>query len=395
MEEIIRLENVSKIYKMYESPKDRLKEALHWKGKKYHKDFYALQDINLSVKKGEIIGFLGKNGAGKSTLLKLITGVLTANEGSVNVNGRISALIELGAGFNYEYTGMENIYLYGTLQGKTKEETDRDLQKILDFADIGEFINQPVKTYSSGMFARLAFSVAINVNPDILIVDEILSVGDLRFQIKCMKKMKQMMEQGVTVIFVSHAVEQVKRLCTKALWLENGKEKMYGDAVEICNEYEDFMTNPSLGIISEAKEEINEEKNNDLVAKLLNIEIQKKEINTFDMLKVNIKYEICEENIENFVLGIAIHKPNRDYIFGPNTFLENIEIPKTKGKHEVIYKIPKLPLMAGNYTIDVGLFIDKGLVCLDYKEQVSEFKVKSEYFSEGLVYMKNKWEIVN
>ncbi len=223
MQNIIEIKNVNKVYKLYNDKKARLKEAFSITRKKHHKEFYALNNINLEIKKGEVVGLLGKNGAGKSTLLKIITGVLTPSNGEIQINGKISALIELGAGFNLEYSGMENIYLYGTLMGCAKEDMERKKDEILDFADIGDFIYQPVKTYSSGMFARLAFSVAVSMEPEILIVDEILAVGDLRFQIKCMEKMSELMRGGTTVLFVSHDVNSIKRFCKSALWLQNGE----------------------------------------------------------------------------------------------------------------------------------------------------------------------------
>lgn len=218
----INVENLTKSYKLYNTPLDRLKEALSPIRRKYHHDFNALRDVSFEVKKGETFGILGKNGAGKSTLLKIITGVLTPTSGDVQVNGRLSALLELGAGFNPELTGVENVYFNGILMGYTREEMDERLDDILAFADIGEFIQQPVKTYSSGMFVRLAFSVATNVSPEILIVDEALSVGDMFFQSKCMAKMNKMINDGVTVLFVSHSTVSVTSLCQKALLLNDG-----------------------------------------------------------------------------------------------------------------------------------------------------------------------------
>ena len=199
----IKVSNLTKIYKLYDKPMDRLKESLHPLKKNYHKDFYALNDVSFEVKKGETVGIIGKNGAGKSTLLKIITGVLTPTSGDVQVNGRIASLLELGAGFNPEYTGIENIYLQGTLMGFGHEEMAAKVDEILAFADIGDFIHQSVKMYSSGMFARLAFAVAINVDPDILIVDEALSVGDAAFQNKCIRKMEEIGDKGITILFVS------------------------------------------------------------------------------------------------------------------------------------------------------------------------------------------------
>jgi len=238
MEDIaIKVENLSKIYKLYDKPIDRLKESLHPLKKKYHRDFFALKDISFSVNKGETVGIIGKNGSGKSTLLKIITGVLTQSSGSIEINGRVSALLELGAGFNPEFTGIENIYLNGTMHGYSKEEIDRKVNSILDFADIGEFAKQPVKSYSSGMFARLAFAVAINIEPDILIVDEALSVGDIFFQNKCFKKFEELRKKNTTILFVSHDLSSVKQMCSRVLWLESGMQVMYGDKETVCSEY--------------------------------------------------------------------------------------------------------------------------------------------------------------
>jgi teichoic acid transport system ATP-binding protein len=238
----IKVENLSKVYKLYNTPIDRLKESLNPFKKKYHKDFHALSDVSFEIKKGETVGIIGKNGSGKSTLLKIITGVLTPSSGKVIVNGRISALLELGSGFNYEYTGMENIYFQGNLLGIERKEMETKVQEILDFADIGDFIHQPVKNYSSGMFARLAFAVAINVKPDILIVDETLAVGDMLFQQKCLHKMKKMMQSGATILFVSHALPQVRSLCEQAVYLKQGEMVAAGASPEICDLYMNDLT---------------------------------------------------------------------------------------------------------------------------------------------------------
>lgn len=210
----IIVENITKVYNMYNTPKDRLIEAFLPK-KKLHTEFYALKNVSFDVAEGEIIGIMGRNGAGKSTLLKIITGVLQPTSGKVTVSGRISSLLELGAGFNYEYTGLENIYFYGTIMGLTKQEIASRVDAIIAFAEIGDYIYQPVKTYSSGMFARLAFSCAINVDPEILIVDEILSVGDLRFQSKCFKKFKEFQQKGVTVLYVGHDIATMRSFCDR------------------------------------------------------------------------------------------------------------------------------------------------------------------------------------
>ncbi len=260
METAIKIDNLTKIYKIFDNPIDRLKESLHPFHKRYSRDFYALTDLSFTIEKGETIGIIGKNGAGKSTLLKIITGVLAPTSGKVEVQGRIASLLELGAGFNPEMTGLENIYLNGTVLGYSHEEMDRRLPDIVKFADIGDFINQPVKMYSSGMFARLAFAVNAYVEPDILIVDEALSVGDVAFQTKCITRMRHMIEAGVTVLFVTHDIGVVKSFCSRCLYLEHGKLKMQGAAEQVADAYlremrdEMNAANDKLGCTLQSKE---------------------------------------------------------------------------------------------------------------------------------------------
>lgn len=224
----IRIQGLTKVYKLYESPMSRFKEALHPFKKKYHRDFHALQNLSLEIKKGECVGIIGKNGSGKSTLLKVITGVLTPTSGSVTVQGKVSAILELGAGFNPEMTGVENIYLNNALNGMNKVQTDKKIKEIIEFADLGDFIHQPIKTYSSGMKARLAFAVSINVEPDILIVDEALSVGDASFGRKCFAKMEEIRAKGATILFVSHSEASIVNLCSRAIWINRGEQVIEG-----------------------------------------------------------------------------------------------------------------------------------------------------------------------
>ena len=233
----ISVKNLSKKYHLYDSPSHRLKEALHPFRKKYHREFWALREISFEVRKGESIGIIGQNGSGKSTLLQLICGTLTSTEGEISVNGRVAALLELGAGFNPEFTGRQNVYMNGALMGFTKEETDGQFERIAAFADIGEFIDQPVKTYSSGMYVRLAFAAAINVDPDILVVDEALSVGDAAFQSRCFEKIKGMQRAGKTIIFVTHGLNVVPDICTGAVLLDSGKILQTGKPRDVINTY--------------------------------------------------------------------------------------------------------------------------------------------------------------
>lgn len=219
----IAVKNVKKLYKLYDNPKDRLKEALGFGGKVKHKIHYALKGVDMEIRRGETVGIIGTNGSGKSTILKIITGVLNPTEGEVVVDGRISALLELGAGFNLEYNGIENVYLNGTMMGFSQKEIDERLPAILEFADIGDYVYQPVKTYSSGMFVRLAFAVAINIEPEILIVDEALSVGDVFFQAKCYHKFEEFKEMGKTIVFVSHDLSSISKYCDRVYLLNQGE----------------------------------------------------------------------------------------------------------------------------------------------------------------------------
>lgn len=237
----IEVNHISKVFRMYNTPMDKMKEALSVSGKVLHSDFYAITDLSFSVERGEILGIMGRNGSGKSTLLKMLTGIYEPTEGEIRVSGKISSLLELGTGFNMEYTGIDNIFFYGTLMGFTRKQMEEKQQSIIDFAEIGDYVYQPVKTYSSGMFARLAFSCAINVEPDILIVDEILSVGDMRFQAKCFNKFKEFKEKGVTILYVGHDVSMMRTFCDRAMWINKGKLVDIGDPTFISAKYTEFM----------------------------------------------------------------------------------------------------------------------------------------------------------
>ena len=237
----IRVQDVTKLYKLYDKPSDRFKESLGLSKKIKYREHYALHNLNFDVQKGECVGIIGTNGAGKSTILKIITGVLNPTSGNVEINGRISALLELGTGFNMEYTGLENIYLNGTMIGFSRSEIDQKLDDILSFADIGDFIHQPVKTYSSGMFVRLAFAVAINIDPEILIVDEALSVGDVFFQAKCYKKFEDFKQQGKTILFVSHDLGSISKYCDRVVLLNKGQKLAEGKPKEMVDMYKKVL----------------------------------------------------------------------------------------------------------------------------------------------------------
>ena len=246
---VIKIDNLSKCYEVYDKPHKRLLQMLFRGKRKYFHEFWALKGTSLEVKPGETVGIIGSNGSGKSTLLQMLCGTLNPSSGSITVKGRVAALLELGAGFNPEFTGKENVYLNAAILGLSRDEIDSQYAAIEEFAEIGEFISQPVKTYSSGMYVRLAFSVAVHTNPSILVVDEALSVGDARFQAKCLDRIKQMKESGVSILFVSHDVAAVRTLCDRALWLDKGIVRGLGDVFPVTAQYTEHLFNkaPNTG----------------------------------------------------------------------------------------------------------------------------------------------------
>lgn len=400
METIIDIKHLNKVYNLYDKPIDRLKEVLSPTHKSYHREHYALNDISLEIKKGESVGIVGKNGSGKSTLLKIITGVLNPTSGEMNVQGKISALLELGAGFNPEYTGIENIYLNGTMMGYSKAEMDEKVDDIIAFADIGDFINQPVKTYSSGMFARLAFAVSINVEPEILIVDETLSVGDTRFQIKCMDKMKEMMGGGTTVLFVSHDINAIRRFCTRCIWINEGKMKEVGSVNMVSDHYIDFLkmldAENQVGVENDKTDGFIPKKG--IVAEIidfniLNVKNEKvDEVYYDETVKIQIVYDVYDEKIKYPVMGVAIRGCDDKYINGLNTLLDKKAISWKYGRNimELEY-VDGILALGGRYYFDVALYEQTATVPIQYISKVKEFNVKANYDGEGVYIIPHRW----
>lgn len=379
-DKVIEVNHISKIYKLYDNPSDRFKEALGLTRKEKHRKYYALDDVSFDVAKGESVGIIGTNGSGKSTILKIITGVLNASSGEVNVKGRISALLELGAGFNMEYTGIENVYLNGTMTGYTKEEIDQKLDSILEFADIGDFVNQPVKTYSSGMFVRLAFAVAINIDPEILIVDEALSVGDVFFQAKCYHKFEEFKKMGKTILFVSHDLGSISKYCDRVILLDKGHKRAEGKPKQIVDMYKKLLVN-QLDVDEENKDN-NKKKTNDkgkqelwkeqLICNPKTIEYGKKEGEIYDFAleddEGNIsnmieKGKTCtirmriraNQEIHNPIFAFTIKDIKGTDITGTNTMYEgkNVEVLHAGDTLEISFK-QDVNLQGGDYMVSFG-----------------------------------------
>ncbi len=377
----ISVRNVTKAYKLYEKPMDRVKETLK-KNSCYHKDFYAVKDVSFSVKKGETVGIIGKNGAGKSTLLKMITGVLTPTSGTIDLSGTVSALLELGTGFDAERSGIDNIYLNGRINGLSKEEIDASLDNIMEFADIGEFIYQPIKTYSSGMLVRLAFATAINVKPEILIVDEALSVGDVRFQQKCYRKIREFKQNG-TVLFVSHDTGAITSFCDRVIWMDDGKIYKSGEPMPIIEEYLTFMRyeiKRDTGACEEtevikATEDLNvtedalADENNTCILEFGNRAANFSKITLLDEnyklisqirtgQVIIIKMEIeTKREVEYPILGFNIKDMLGNELVVTNTVFEKIDLPVLKANTRYCFEWRfQFPCFhAGDYPMDIAL----------------------------------------
>ena len=405
---VIDVQHLYKLYKIYDKPTDRLKEALNPAKKTYHNEYYALKDINFQIFKGDTVGIIGKNGSGKSTLLKILTGVLTPHSGVVNINGKVTALLELGAGFNKEYTGLENIYQNARIMGYTNVEIEQKLEEILNFADIGDFINQPVKVYSSGMFVRLAFAISISVDPDILIVDEALAVGDTRFQLKCMDKFKEFMDKGKTILFVTHDINSVKRFCTKTIWINEGLLMEMGETNTVTDNYNDYMARTEL------KKSIKNKNENEIHKIDENIKIDKQKFELIDIAKIdkvyingkdenisNIKfgkdvvievnYLVKDIDIKNAVIGIAIKNADDKYICGLNTLLDKHKIKWEYGFNKCTLVYKNFNLVGGSYSITVAIFDETATVPIDFQDKYKEFFVEMPYVGEGTVILNHEW----
>ncbi len=377
----IKVENVSKVYKLYDRNRDRLKEALHIGHNIHCREHFALDNVSFDVYRGETVGIIGTNGSGKSTILKIITGVLSPSAGDLTINGRISALLELGAGFNMEFTGIENIYLNGTMLGFSEKEIDDKLESILEFADIGDFVNQKVKTYSSGMFVRLAFAVAINIDPEILIVDEALSVGDVFFQNKCYRKFEDFKKQGKTILFVSHDLGSISKYCDRVILLERGHKIGEGETKEIIDMYKKVLVGQLESAVNTNKSEGMSEgkKWKDLMQLNPNMDEYGSGLAEFedycaydqsgtitntiikgDEFTVKVKIRFFE-TIQDPIFALSFKNMQGTEITGTNTMFEKITTGTRKaGETVTVTFTQNMSLQGGEYLISLG--------CVGYRE---------------------------
>ncbi len=384
---VIEAKGVWKEFKIYHERNPSLKETLLKGRRSAYESFWALKDVSLKIKQGTTVGFIGENGSGKSTLLKLLTKILRPNKGSISMHGKVSALLELGAGFHPELTGKENIFLNGSILGLSRKEILERLDEIIAFSELEKFIDSPVKNYSSGMYVRLGFAVAINVEPDILLIDEILAVGDEAFQRKCLNKLYDLKEQGKTIVIVSHALDSIRNICDEAIWLEHGEIKGSGRAPSVVDAYLDEVNRQEEAAAGETDQPETGSRWGSGEVKITSVrfldkEGQKKSLFiTGEPFLVEIDYEAKEE-ISRPVFGVAIYSRDGTHINGTNTKFDKTIFDKIKGWGTVRYEIKELPLLKGSYALSAVVYDYSCLHAFDHHERGYLFNVSSGEISD-------------
>jgi len=397
--------NLSKCYQIYSKPQDRLKQTL-WRGRKqFYQSFFALRDVSFELKRGDVLGIIGLNGAGKSTLLQLVCGTLTPSSGNVHVNGRVSALLELGSGFHHEFTGRENVYMNASILGLSKEEIDARFDSIARFADIGDFIEQPVKVYSSGMLMRLAFAVAVNVDPDILIIDEALSVGDGTFSRKSFDRIMALKEAGKTILFCSHSTYQVETMSNQVIWLDRGEMRMHGRPDQVVLSYTDFLKcqaketgqhrlaeNSGINVPS-----VTESRKDAFISGITvaadditgdNLTVYSRQTS----LEIQVRFSSSPE-LPTPTIGIGFTGEDGRMVSSCSTYFDGISIEQdsVSGDGQAIVVFPKLPLLRGLYRINVYLMCEKGLLIYDMVMRAAQLVVVQEGLELGVVSLEHAW----
>ena len=411
----IEVRNVSKHFKVYYDKGSQLKERVLFRKRNAYENRVVLDNISFSIKKGEAVGLVGKNGCGKSTTLKLLTKIIYPNSGTIEMCGRVSSLIELGAGFHPDMSGRENIYTNAAIFGLTKKEIDERLDDIIAFSELEQFIDNPVRTYSSGMYMRLAFSVAINVNADILLIDEILAVGDANFQAKCFNKLREIKAEGTTIVIVSHSLGQIEQICDRSIWIKNGKIQMEGSPKDVHLEYLDYMNTERMEMAEkerarqEAEEQANPEKADgkeaakkknrygsmDCMFTKINIldadGNPQKTFRTGEEMVLDLHYE-CKKKVTDAVFGFGIFRSDGLWCYGTNTRIDhkdNFDIERD-GSYRVDLK--ELMLIPAEYWVDVTIEYGEGNP-VDYYKEALRFEVVSKVSDVGVLRIPHEWTL--
>lgn len=411
----IEVKDVQKMFKVYYDKGNLLKEKVLFHNRNRFEERWVLDGISFTIKKGEAVGLIGQNGCGKSTTLKLLTKIIFPNSGNIHLCGRVSSLLELGAGFHPDMSGRENIYINAAIFGLTRKEIESKLEEIIEFSELEEYIDNPVRTYSSGMYMRLAFSVAINVGADILLIDEILAVGDANFQTKCFNKLREIKGQGVTIVIVSHSMGQLEQICDRSIWLEKGKIVMDGIPREVHPAYLDYMGKKRQKQLERQKEkqkvlgpeekkkksEADQEKRNkrygDGRARMLHIRLLNKDgkeqnvFSTGDDIKIEIDYEV-KEIVEDAVFGIAIYRMDRTHCYGTNTRIDQLDKYCLTRNGMTCIQLKHVNLLAGRYSMDIAIEAGMGEP-VDYYKGACGFEMYSGVQDVGVVRIDHEWEI--
>ena len=406
------IHNLCKCYQIYKKPHHRLLQAFYGQKKKLYREFWALKNVSFDVLKGETIGIIGANGSGKSTLLQMVAGTLTPTSGTIEVNGRVAALLELGAGFNPEFSGRENVYMNASIMGIPREKIEAEFDELLAFANIGDFIDRPVKTYSSGMYVRLAFSISIHMDPDILIVDEALAVGDIRFQNKCFRKFAELQEKGVTILFVTHSTEMIIKHCQRAVFLDQGGIMQIGKPKDVVHEYLNFMFSDTSVAASGVSAQSDDGQANapqalnsgdrcrlnrtynpseyrwgngkaSIVAYTLeaNGEIDPAYVNKRDLVTVTAQV-VFDEDLEDLIYGLTIKTPDGVSVYGTNSLWKGCQVPlRKKGDLAEVRFSFRANLAEGDYFISLGVAQDdaeRDSIPVDRRYDLIHLKVVDE-----------------
>lgn len=410
-ENAIEVRNLKKIFKIYPDKSNSIKEKiLFFKRNKYEVN-QVLDGVSFDIKKGEAVGLIGKNGCGKSTTLKLLNRIMYPTSGTIRVNGRVSSLIELGAGFHPDMSGRENIYTNASIFGLTKKQIDEKLDDIIEFSELGEAVDNPVRTYSSGMYMRLAFSVAINVEADVLLIDEILAVGDVSFQKKCFEKLREIKYSGTTIVIVSHSLQQIEQICDKSIWIEKGHIRQIGNPKEIHLKYLKEMEEERQRLIHEAqknKENDIEDRDSFCGKKVIrlgsgevyftNVTLKDKEEKLQNVYKshdfMQVQYDfVNKSDIEEAVFSVRIYKDDNTHCYGTTSDIECNDTIKIKGKNKFIVDFDDLCLLDGNYMIDVDVKDKTGDIVYDSIHDTIRFDVINEDGRTGVCAIRTSWKV--
>lgn len=392
----IRVENLSKVYKLYAGSLPRVIEAVTLGRRQCHEQHWALKDIDFEVAAGDALGIVGSNGAGKSTLLKILTGTTAATSGTYAIDGKVSSLLELGAGFTMEFSGRDNIYMNATILGFTRKQIDAIYDRIVDFSELGPYIHHPLRTYSSGMIVRLGFSIAINVDPDVLILDEVFAVGDAHFQKKCIDRITQFREDRKTILFVSHAIAQVREICDQVLWIRDGQQQMLGEPALVTQEYENYERERQSELRRQYETTMYEHlgrlpgpklqaarlvgSDGDVVAR----------VKHGDPMALEITYETFDAALPLHLVACILRNDHL-LVSVCSTKHEGVTVPNAPGTHTARLELPSQPLLAAAYGISVYAFDDSGLMIHDQMLNVARFAVDPTEWDLGIVEVEHTW----